>query len=227
MKNKSILSFSIFFFSLITPICIFASTPNFTSEAEIDAYYDKQKEEIRDYYGGKIKEVEEWRDEEISKNKKWLQDKTVEIYKKYLGENLTWEMIGKYFPENNPNPEEVYNDTLYYPTIDGISKLKMIYFVNTDLYERLQVINKERIALNNAIMEKTKEEIAKYNVVDNTNTKKEKDIRKDKAITTSIQIEDKIIINKNNITPNSEDITKKVPEIKLKWYQKIFNWFKK
>lgn len=205
----------------ITPICIHANTPIFTSEAEIDAYYDNQKKEIREYYEGKIEDAYKQRDMELEENRKFLEDGTVEIYKKYFGDNLTWEMIGKYFPENNPNAEEIYWDALNYPTVDGISKLKMIYFVNTDLYEKLKVINKEQLAISTAKIEKVKEEVTKYNISNNTTPKK------DEIIKNQTQIEDKIITNTDIITTNNEEVIKTEPKIKLRWYQKILKWFKK
>lgn len=237
MKKVIFLLTSLYLFT--SPVFIYANTPNFTNEEEIDNYYDNQKEQIRNYYEGKIEDVYQWRDEELEKTRKWKEDETVKIYKKYLGDNLTWDMIGKYFPENNPNAEEVYWDVLNYPTVDGISKLKIVFFANLDLYNELLAIDQKRKDIDNANKTNT--------TANNNNIKREeskKDLTKDGSYdndsvinTKNTEIEKErssgdiniLEENKNidNMSMKTEEPTKEETTVKLKWYQKIFNWFRK
>lgn len=156
MKNILFLMLPLFLFC---PMLVQANTPIFTNENEIDAYYDKKKKDTREYYEGKIEELYDWKDSEIDRYRKEYKEGVLGIYRKSLGDNLTWDMIDKYLPENNPNPEEIYWDTLYNPYVDGISKIKIMFFINEKLLKEVtEIINSknEENTVNTARIEQIK-----------------------------------------------------------------------
>lgn len=197
---------------------VYAITPEFKTEAEIDAYYDALKIQNNEKYDSKIQSVLDQRDIDIANLHKKYESEKLEVYKKYFGENLTWEMIKPYFPESNPNPEAIYLDMIKSPTIGGISKMGMITFVNTDLGKKLMAIN-EREKVN---LQKKLDIINQKISNNNSPAKAELKTQEEKSnLNTSVKNREEV-----KVGPTIENVSIPEPIVKLKWYQKIFNWFK-
>lgn len=234
---------------------VFAATPTFQTEAEVDAYYDAQKLQVKEKYEEKNQAIIDQMNIDIKNNHEYFDAQRLKLYKEVFGENVDMEMVKPYLKANNPNPEIIYQDVLHFPTINGINKHELINFVNPDLYKKISDINKQQSAIIKEKSDKLNQEVCisdfgpygKWDGVRdnsgkiNCNCLNGYVIGKDKKCILKSINDTKIVTNitskleaskeKSNVelpkeTIAEKEMTNSKPIIKVKWYQKIFNWFK-
>jgi hypothetical protein len=226
MKNNIIGVFiAIFILPLVScPMITSATTPTFQTQEEIDAYYDAQKIQNKENYEQKVQGIKDQLEIDLENLHKETEAKKLEAQRKIFGENF--EIIKPFLPESNPDPEAIYLDLLKNPTQNGVSRIKILMLYNPELAEKVHLImqreianTQKRITEGEAVIFKTKEKIQKEESQKGTTIK-----NSSITITPSIIKEDKNILSSNII---EEKVIKPEPVVKVRWYQKIFNWFKK
>lgn len=127
--------------SLAIP-CLFFSNlvlgQTFSSEKEIDAYYDAQLYKIEQESTQKIQAINEQLQRDIDNISKETEAEKWAAYKRIFGEDF--EMVKPFLPESNPDPLYHANNLLLLSRIAALNALKNIKVINPDLAGKVEII---------------------------------------------------------------------------------------
>ena len=238
MKNNIVGIFiAIFILPLVScPIITSATTPVFQTEEEIDAYYDAQKIQNKENYEQKIQGIKDQLQIDLDNIHKETEAKKLEAQRKIFGENFEITQNGvsriKILMLYNPELAEKVHSIIQRESSVAKSKLieinKKICISNYGSKSEWNGVNNENgevycRCLNGYVMGENKKCIL---TSINNNKEEPKEIIepiKSTQVVSSSNTENKETLKTES---DNKNIINSESTIKIKWYQKIFNWFK-